>query len=67
VISETLKGIRSEDLDDPSPEVRRKAYKTFARNERILWGRVSQATEFALLHLEEIPTKSPSDTDGLSK
>ncbi len=52
MISETLIGIRSEDLESPEPEVRRKALETSAHNERILWGRVSPHTESELRRLE---------------
>jgi hypothetical protein len=59
---ETLVGIRAEDLGSPEPEVRRKALETSARNERILWGRVSQRTEsqLRLLGSEQLP-ELPSD------
>jgi hypothetical protein len=60
--TETLIGIRSEDLESPEPEVRRKALQTFARNERILWGRVSPWTESQLLRLEPCLPESPADT-----
>jgi hypothetical protein len=42
--TETLIGIRSEDLESPEPEVRRKALQTLSRNERILFGRVRTST-----------------------
>lgn len=57
---ETLIGIRSEDLESPEPEVRRKALQTLSRNERILFGRVSQRTESDLRRLEGGLPESPS-------
>jgi hypothetical protein len=50
---ETLIGIRSEDLESPEPEVRRKALETFARNERILFGAVSPRTAEDLRRLPD--------------
>jgi len=50
---ETLVGIRSEDLRSPVVEVRCKALRILARNERTVLGRVSPALEQALLRAEE--------------
>lgn len=53
VTIETLEGIRSEDLESPDAEVRRKALETLARNERKLFCAVSRRTEFELRLLED--------------
>lgn len=58
---ETLVGIRYEDLESPEPEVRRKALQTRARNERIVLGKVSPATEEGLRQIE-LELGSPSGT-----
>ena len=57
---EILIGIRYEDLESPEPGVRRKALQTRARNERIVFGRVSQRTVEDLLLLEEQQPGSPA-------
>jgi hypothetical protein len=61
MVIQTLIGARSEDLESPEPEVRRKALETFARNERILFGKVSPWTESELRRLEVCPPESPAD------
>ena len=49
---ETLVGVKPGDSESPDLVVRRKALETFARNERIVFGRVSRQTEEDLRRLE---------------
>ena len=48
-----LIGIRYEDLESPEPEVRRKAFQTSARNECIVFGKVSPRTAEDLRSVEQ--------------
>lgn len=51
-ITETLIGVKPGDSESLDLQVRRKALENFARNEGILFGRVSRRTAEDLLRLE---------------
>jgi hypothetical protein len=54
-----LEGVSPDDLKSSEPEVRKRALQSLARNEDILYGRVTQATASELRLLEE-PQPQPA-------
>ena len=48
-----LESINFDDLDSPDLSIRRKTNQAVARNESILFGRVTQATEAVLRNLDD--------------
>jgi hypothetical protein len=55
-----LESINFDDLESPDLSVRRKANQAVARNESILYGRVTQATEAVLRNLDDEPEWEPA-------